>query len=237
MRIICVSGLKNSGKTVASEMLLYLLNAPKPFRTYWWYDKLKKWPFSNEWVISAFAKPLKQNLSILLNKPLSWFEDRYNKENVFVDLNTLKTYDVSQLGDGIKLSENKFSRLLKSEECELRNYCLSIRQLMQYYGTEVIRKYLGDKTWINATLNDNTHNLVISDLRFKTEYQEVKRRNGIVIYIERDGTEPGSHTSEREVIELKEDNKFDYIINNNGTLKDLFDNINNFVNDCIRNNS
>ena len=29
-----------------------------------------------------------------------------------------------------------------------------------------------------------------------------------------------------QIIELKENGKFDYIINNNGTLKDLFNNIN-----------
>ena len=33
-QIIAISGLKNSGKGVASEMVQYLLNAPKSFRTY-----------------------------------------------------------------------------------------------------------------------------------------------------------------------------------------------------------
>ena len=32
--------------------------------------------------------------------------------------------------------------------------------------------------------------------------------------------------SEDEIVELKEDGIFDYTINNNGTLKDLFNNIN-----------
>lgn len=33
--IIAVGGLKNSGKTEAATMFEYLLNTPKPFRTYW----------------------------------------------------------------------------------------------------------------------------------------------------------------------------------------------------------
>jgi hypothetical protein len=33
--IIAVGGLKNSGKTEAAAMFEYLLNTPKPFRTYW----------------------------------------------------------------------------------------------------------------------------------------------------------------------------------------------------------
>lgn len=78
----------------------------------------------------------------------------------------------------------------------------------------------GDKTWILRTLNCND-NIIVSDLRFKVEYEEVKQRNGITIYIDRGGV-PGSHQSEREVVDLANDNKFDYVINNNGTLRDLF---------------
>lgn len=33
---------------------------------------------------------------------------------------------------------------------------------------------------------------------------------------------PGNHQSEKEVIELYKSNKFDYVINNDGTLEDLF---------------
>ena len=34
--------------------------------------------------------------------------------------------------------------------------------------------------------------------------------------------EPGLHPSEQEVIDLLNNNKYDYIINNSGSLKDLF---------------
>jgi len=33
--LIAISGLANSGKDTAANMLNYLLNAPKLFRTYW----------------------------------------------------------------------------------------------------------------------------------------------------------------------------------------------------------
>lgn len=223
--LVCVSGLANSGKSTAADMLYYLLNAPKAFRTYKWYKLLKKWPFKKKWEISSFAKPLKQTLSIILNKPLEWFEDRRNKENFYVDLNTLKIYSRFKLQEDIRLTENKFNKLIKSGEPFTTEYCLSIRQLMQYYGTQVIRKYLGDKTWINSTLNYSKKKLIISDLRFKVEFDEVKHRKGFVIYIDRDGTVPGTHASEREVLELKDTNSFDCVIANNGTKEDLFNNL------------
>lgn len=226
-KLICIAGLKNSGKDTVSEMLEYLLNAPKPLRTFFFYNVFKKWP--GKWSTTAFAKPLKETLSIILNKPLEWFEDRSVKENMYVDLRDLKLIDGWLLDENDILSENKFSKLVKSGE-PITGW-LSIRQLMQYYGTNVIRRFLGDKTWINATLNKSEDkNIIISDLRFKVEYSEVKLRNGTIIYIERPGCIPGSHSSEREVLEMKDQNFFDFVIENNGSLKDLFYKIKDIVN-------
>ena len=33
-KIVCISGLANSGKSTAADMLYYILNAPKTFRCY-----------------------------------------------------------------------------------------------------------------------------------------------------------------------------------------------------------
>lgn len=63
---------------------------------------------------------------------------------MYVRLDTLKIIPYYIIGDNDVLSENKFSKLIKSGE-PLTGY-LSIRQLMQYYGTNVIRRFLGDKT-------------------------------------------------------------------------------------------
>ena len=238
MSIIAIAGLKNSGKTTAADMANYILNTPKLFNTYFWYKLLKKWRFKKKWHTVAFADPLKKSLSIILNKPLKWFDDRDHKENYFVSLNSLQIYPRWLLGEDSILPENKFSKIIKSGEGIPEDYCLSIRQLMQYYGTNIVRKYLGDKTWINATLNSSKDkNIIISDLRFKTEYQEIKKQNGITIYIIRDGAVPGSHTSEREVVELDEQKAFDYTIPNDGTLEDLFYNLKEILNECKRNNN
>lgn len=225
-KLIAVAGLKDSGKTTAAQMLNYLLNAPNIFRNYWWYKIFKKWPFNHKWETTAFAKPLKQSLAVILNKPVEWFDNRKNKENYFVDLSTLNIYSKSVTQEGIQLSENKFQKYVKLGEPLPTEQLVSIRQMMQYYGTNVIRKYLGDKTWINATLNKVTHkNIIVSDLRFRVELNEIKQQKGVSVYILRDSAKPGTHASEREVVELNDENAFDYIVKNNGTLKDLFNNL------------
>ena len=222
--LICIAGLKGSGKDESAKMLEYILNCPKLFRTYFWYKIFKKWP--GKWHITAFARPLKQTLSIILNKPLEWFENRYNKENMYVNLDTLRIIDKQLLDEEDILSENKFSKIIKANESFPEDTWLSIRQLMQYYGTQVVRKYIGDKTWINSTLNKcEDRYTIISDLRFMVEYKEVKARNGVVLYVFRSNCIPGSHASEREVVEMDNNSMFDRTIVNDGTLKDLFNTI------------
>ena len=51
----------------------------------------------------------------------------------------------------------------------------------------------------------------------------VKERNGTIIYIDRPGCEVGNHQSEKEAFELYQEGKCDYVIHNDGTLKDLFE--------------
>lgn len=224
-KLIAISGLANSGKDTAASMLHYILNAPKCFQTYWWYEHLKKWPFKNKWKVTAFAKPLKQTLAIILNKSEDWFEDRDHKENYYVNLSSLKVYSKDCLQSDILLSENKFQKIIKSEEPLDNENLISIRQLMQYYGTSICRKYFGEDIWINATLNKIESNMIISDCRFKNEFIKIKENSGIVIYINRPSATIGNHQSERECVEMYHNNWYDAVIENDSDLKTLFKNI------------
>lgn len=40
IKTYAISGAAGSGKDLAAHMLLYLLNAKKPFRNYFWYKLL-----------------------------------------------------------------------------------------------------------------------------------------------------------------------------------------------------
>lgn len=211
--IIAISGLKNSGKTEVSKMLEYLLNTPTFLHSWWCYEHLPKW--FNKYKVVAFADTLKQMLAHLLNVDPEKFEDRDFKDNCDVDLSTLKLFKNPQ-----RLGDRTFNKLLKSEE-SLKDYSLTIRQLMQYFGTEICQKYFGKKVWINTVLN-NPNNLIISDLRFKTEAEAVKNKGGKLIYIYRPNINPGNHASEKEVIELLNAKKFDMIIKNDSSLESLF---------------
>lgn len=222
MNIIAISSFKNAGKDTAAHMLQYLLNAPKIFRFYWCYKLFKNFP--GKWKITSFAKPLKEVLSVILGVPVKKFEDRNFKENYYVHLWDFKIVEKYLLDDSDILSDNKFTKAIKTGEPFPKDTWLSIRQLMQYFGTQVLQTYLGRRVWINSTLK-RKYPFIISDLRFIEEYNAVKELNGTVIYIKRDSAKPGTHQSEREVLDLYNQNKFDCIVDNNGTLSDLFNNL------------
>lgn len=222
-RIITFCGCRAVGKDTSANMLKYLLSTPKFLHKYWIYKLFPNLKFWGNWIKVSFAGTMKQMLSILLKVPVEMFEDRDFKENVFVDFDTLKLTHRKELDKKYVMSDSKFNRHVKEMTIDTHSYRLSIRQLLQYWGTNVMRFYFGDKLWCLTTLKySDTNDLIISDLRFKTEAKEVKKKHGTLIYIDRPGCEVGNHQSEREAFELYQEGQCDYVIHNNGTLEDLF---------------
>ena len=69
---------------------------------------------------------------------------------------------------------------------------LTPRWVLQYWGTEVVRKSFHDDTWIASLenrLRKTTDDVVISDCRFPNEIAAIKRAGGIVIRVHR-GADP-----------------------------------------------
>ena len=224
-RLLAVSGVKGSGKDSVSNMLQYCLSVPKMFRQYFFYKNFIKW-IKPKYKRIAFADPLKKMLSDVLNISLDKFYIREFKEGCIINISTLEG---SWLGE--KLSDSKFNKLVKQLDPSLTESNLSLRQLLQYFGTEIMQKYFGKRVWINSTMQNRSEYTIISDLRFIEEYNAVKEKKGIVIYVNRPNYEFGQHASEREMKELLENDKYDFIINNNGSIEDLFNQVKELTND------
>jgi len=134
---------------------------------------------------------------------------------------------------------------------------LTPRWVLQYWGTEVVRKGFHDDTWIASLenkLRQSKDDVVISDCRFPNEIAAIKRAGGLVIRVQR-GPEPewfplaesvnagptnitwslskdqlaqyNVHASETAWIGTK----FDAVIDNNGTMDHLYQQINDLVQD------
>ena len=95
-----------------------------------------------------------------------------------------------------------------------------VRRLLQIYGTEAGRDLIYPDIWVDAVFNsmEDGVDYVITDLRFKNEVEAVLSHNGVCIKILRPGIGPvNNHASDAGL----EDNLFDAIINNDGSIQDL----------------
>jgi hypothetical protein len=132
---------------------------------------------------------------------------------------------------------------------------LTPRLMLQLWGTEVCRRGFHDDIWIASLenkLRNSTDNIVISDCRFPNEIKSIRNAGGIVVRVKR-GEEPewykdaadmnagdkctnwalasgrmkklGIHASETAWVGTK----FDHILDNNGTIDDLFEQVKNLA--------
>jgi hypothetical protein len=132
---------------------------------------------------------------------------------------------------------------------------LTPRWVLQYWGTEVVRRGFHDDTWIASLenkLRKTTDDTVISDCRFPNEIKSIKAAEGIVVRVAR-GPEPAWYPVAAAVnagnkhigwsiakAELARYNihasetawagtDFDAVLDNNGTLDHLYQQINDLV--------
>jgi hypothetical protein len=134
---------------------------------------------------------------------------------------------------------------------------LTPRWVLQYWGTEVVRKSFHDDTWIASLENKlrrSKDDVVISDCRFPNEIQAIKRAGGLVIRVHR-GPDPewyqlaekvnsGPHNMAWTTSKIALDKynihasetawigtHFDAVLDNNGTMDQLYRQINDLVQD------
>jgi len=131
---------------------------------------------------------------------------------------------------------------------------LTPRWVLQYWGTEVCRKSFHDDIWIAALenkLRNSKDDIVISDCRFPNEIKSIKNAGGKIVCVER-GVRPhwydiaiqankgsanaqdwlkkeGIHASETSWVGTA----FDYTLNNNNTIDDLYKQVKNLVQDPL----
>jgi hypothetical protein len=93
-----------------------------------------------------------------------------------------------------------------------------------------------DNIFVNLALNNSLiGNKFCSDLRFLIEYNALKKDGWICIKVNRNtGLPPSEHKSETELDILK-DEDWDYIIDNNGTLEELYDKLDTIIANILTN--
>ena len=204
-KIVAIQGNKSSGKDETAKFINYLLNTPMCMHNYWFAKLIGFKCIYKKWTIIKYAAALKKVAAILLGVNENDFEDRNFKENYYFDFNEYKLYYTNEIDNKDKIPDKEFSRQMNKGNLDvILSKKLSIRQILQCLGTDVLRRFFGDKLWINITLNNNCKNIIIPDQRFIIENSSVqeKEENSFIIHLIRPGVEAGNHSSEKELTKL-----------------------------------
>jgi hypothetical protein len=120
---------------------------------------------------------------------------------------------------------------------------LTPRWVLQYWGTEVCRKAFHDDIWIASLenkLRSSKDHVVISDCRFPNEIQSIREAGGIIVWVQRgelpDWYDVAVEANQGKNVAINElkmrkihasetawvGTKFDVILDNNGSIDDLY---------------
>lgn len=195
MIVIGLQGKKCSGKDTFANFLVQHLKGKKVART-------------------AFANPLKEMLSDISG--VDFFSEENKETDMVFTLNLMKFQEYT----GLLLDVNVFQQL--DDIAQLDGFgalyiYTSKRKLMQFFGTDICRKYKGDLYWVNKLVAPSDADvLIVTDVRFQTEVDKIKSLGGILVEIKNPLIKSSdSHSSENAVLPS------DWEIYNSGTLNDL----------------
>ena len=236
--IIGIAGKKNSGKDTVASIINYIFAKGITAATYReWLLCRASFDATYKDRIIHFADSLKDCLSIIYNIPRQYFDDREHKDNMYYNLRTgefIRKDRVTQRGDHyFVIDVETLGHGSIREQIETYDELLplvTIRTLMQYFGTNICRECLQSDIWIKATMTKAidiclaNRLCLIPDVRFTNEATAIQTNEssiyGGVIIVRRNNNDSNDnidyHSSEIVTFST------DYSIANNGTIMGLF---------------
>jgi len=210
----------------------------------------------SDWEQKSFAYKVKQILSILTGIPVKDMEKEEVKLQLLDkswSMVHVKALSTDNLVYGPFYSEKEAVDYINKHKIfkfELYNYPITVRKALQLIGTDLFRDKFSYDTWItalfidykpekesikdfykktssypNTTCVQTASKWIITDCRFPNEADAIKEKDGYLIKIERDLKYADEHMSETSV----ENINADFVINNNGSIQDLFDIVKNLI--------
>lgn len=216
-KLIGVAGHMGSGKDTVGEIIKYLTSPEAISKGSFSKCQEMGYAYETTWSIEKFAAKLKLVAQVLTGVPAYRFEDRKFKESEMPS-----EWNVLEQSGRYKTSKP-----------------MTYRTLLQKLGTEAMRNGLHTNVWVNALFADYKPTVkewdefgndtfveypkwCITDMRFPNEFDAVKKRGGITIYVHRPDTHSLQSMIEVHESETALDNhEFDYAIINHGSIEDL----------------
>lgn len=242
--IIALVGRIGSGKDTVAKMIQYYFSVKKynPFSLEECLKGISKVndilgnkflhkyiENQSDWEIKKFATKLKQTVCDFTGCTMEQLEDSDFKENVCYNVTTGEIKHAAQL---------MFKPITVVMDIYPENSWITFRVLLQDVGMKLrssipqihINGLFSEYKPIDYLGKDPKRNLfypkwIISDLRLLNEAEAVKSRNGLIVKIVRKQAYESEHVSETQTDSIIPD----YVINNYGTIEDLYKQVFNFL--------
>jgi hypothetical protein len=134
--------------------------------------------------------------------------------------NIIFGFDRNKL-DGLTKEDREWREKPDEKYSLLLEKSFSPRDSLILIGTNFGRNLIHKDVWIETVFNrynlNQNKKLLITDVRFPNEYDSIKKRNGVIIRLERNNLNLINHESETSL----DNHEFDFIIYNNGTIDEL----------------
>lgn len=219
--IIGISGKIGAGKDLAGQMLQYIASRPNPTFSEFENNPFLfdyKNPFFEE---KKFADALKDCVCRIIGCTRAQLEDREFKEAPLGE--EWWNYSLSKTERKIvDYNNSPYSGVDEAIANERFLEKMTPRLMLQLLGTEGGRNTIHNNIWVNAAMAgyDGTKNWIFTDMRFPNEMDAVMNRSGVTIRMVRGDGNTGDHPSETALDDRY--HAFDYVIDNNGTIENLF---------------
>lgn len=230
---IGLNGYAGSGKDTVAKMMSYILN-------YSFNDKESAWErfkrtfnpqetatyppnkFHDKCMCIAFADQLKEICHNIFQVPIDNFYTC--KGTSWICLNKEFNFTKEKPDQSHILSAQDYFVNVEMYQNSDEKYYMSLREILVYVGTYVLQNSLSKNVFINDVQKkiENSYGLkyaICTDVRFMHEFDFIRKHNGIMINITRDGITQLDNVAEHD---LDNEDDFDFIIENNSDYEALF---------------
>ncbi len=200
MRVIGFTGKKGHGKDYVANILS---------------DKLKNSKMLVEKL--TLADNIKHIVGIFTNTSFEFIDN--NKNSLAYELSSGKFCGIETAKATSYFCDMGSEKHKKYIKGKIPVCYVSIRNMLQYFGTEMMQRNFGKNVWVNSIKNRiislekdaDKYVYIITDIRFPHEYQIVKDLGGIIVEVVNHNIESNDiHISENGMTDLQPD----FIISN-----------------------
>ena len=184
--IIALFGVEGSGKDTIAEMFVDLYSIKRAIDNNNSYSDNPLlsvfFTISETYKKMSFAEPIQRAVAAMLDVPLDKIQGHGFKDEPL-------DYITYAVGDNI--FSDKEEALTLKEEFIRKGYCVECEELTTtprdiiIHIAETMKEFMGDGVWSKIALNkvEKDGKVIFTDLRFKSELKELKKRNALIVKV------------------------------------------------------